>query len=700
MIMNKGQSTRSVIRARFVSRVNRPTRSRRLSSILTCGLFVLGGLSFAFFVIPGTSTMAVAAAAPTIWEHQDGWLTPSNLSIYLTTDGNQFNLSGSSQVSYQSASQANSATNGNYDLANVVGINLSANAPVASFYKYIGTSDGLFQAQIYWAAPGDSQLQTNGPINGITYQHLQAELSVGNNPNWEINPLWSYDNGINMTNVSQPQGGGSTAGSNLYAELGLSGAAFAAAFLPPPFDFIIGGSTMMVSDYLAIDGMLQTATHPVLGGGSGNSAAGGWQEVANFTGTSVNGAPYYDYENMFMGTTGTQLQINGFNNPTTMSSVENVGVGELILNATNQFAGWNSEYGQYCMDGASVAYGIQIVPAVSIGGWIDYGTTPAANCNVTLQQDYQGYYTNFVVSTASNGYWHFFARPNATYKLIASYPTALGTSSSLTYTIPTLPSAGSNYTINSGNPLVLCGGNKVSGQVTNQNTGGAINGAGVTLSDSNGSVTTYTNGSGDYTIYFPVTAYYHIVASAGGYNSAGTYETMDTGSSYTVDLALTPQSSGGGGGGCVLYGTDIALANGSVIQVQYLRIGMKTLSYNVNTGEFENTTVSAIVVTNVTSVIEVDGFIGISGLTDQPIYVMLSNGTPEWTMLGQLNYSMKLFDPLNSSWIPVYNLTTLHGNFTVFDITTTPGFKSGGIMRFDYVANGILLDRKICGGCL
>ncbi|MBX8645761.1 MAG: hypothetical protein KIS30_03255 [Thermoplasmata archaeon] len=89
-----------------------------------------------------------------------------------------------------------------------------------------------------------------------------------------------------------------------------------------------------------------------------------------------------------------------------------------------------------------------------------------------------------------------------------------------------------------------------------------------------------------------------------------------------------------------------------------------------------------------------DGMVKVTGLTDQPIYVQLQNGTEEWLLLGQLNFTMKIFDPLNNTWLPVYNITALHGNFTVYDVSAAPVYH-GSTLGGDYIANGIFLDDKI-----
>ena len=156
-------------------------------------------------------------------------------------------------------------------------------------------------------------------------------------------------------------------------------------------------------------------------------------------------------------------------------------------------------------------------------------------------------------------------------------------------------------------------------------------------------------------------------------------------------------TSGGGGGGCVITGTNITLSNGSTVPVQDLKPGMKTLSYDTATNLYINTTVSSVHETNVTRYIEVNHLIGISGFSDQPIYVMFQNGSTGWTLLGSLNYTMKVFDALNGTWMPVISIELIVHNASVYDVVTAKQFIVNGHTTVinDYIANGMLLDKKI-----
>lgn len=198
------------------------------------------------------------------------------------------------------------------------------------------------------------------------------------------------------------------------------------------------------------------------------------------------------------------------------------------------------------------------------------------------------------------------------------------------------------------------------------------------------------------------------------YNAATNYDintfVMESSSQYTltngytgyvpmmgVEVDAYQPSSSSGGGGCVLSGTEITLANGTLVPVQDLHTGMKTLSYDTVNGSLIQSTVTSVTETNVSHVLEINKNIYISGMGDQPVYVKLQNGTTEWQILGKLNYNMSIFDPSNNTWIPITSITMHNGNFSVYDVNTARQFISNGHTEVfnDYIANGILVDIKV-----
>ena len=206
-----------------------------------------------------------------------------------------------------------------------------------------------------------------------------------------------------------------------------------------------------------------------------------------------------------------------------------------------------------------------------------------------------------------------------------------------------------------------------------------------------------TNSAGYFTLYVPFNSSVTVSIYAPGYSFSA--QTIDSSTQISVSLTFSYTStppSGGGGGGCVLYGTNITLVNGLTTQVQNLYKGEKILSYNTQTHKLFKDKVKQVIIThNVTSVIRIDNFISLSGPNIQPVYVKTHDGRKEWIFLGQIVKGMNLFNPMNNTWVKVTNITIIIGHFTVYEVIGSREFWSQGHKRSDYIANGILVDRKI-----
>ncbi len=206
-------------------------------------------------------------------------------------------------------------------------------------------------------------------------------------------------------------------------------------------------------------------------------------------------------------------------------------------------------------------------------------------------------------------------------------------------------------------------------------------GSSISFSESSGSYSysVYAASSGS-TIYSPV-------PSSGTVYVSGN---VNTGITYSAN------SGGGGGGGCILNGTLVTVSWNRYLPVQDLSVGDRVLSYDPLTGHFINNRITAINVTEVHSILSINnGLLYVSGLTDQPIYVLTPNGTAQWIMAGNLSTSDYILDPQMGIWVPVFSLQVEYGNYTVYDLHGEKMFYQSGYMRFTYMANGLLLDRKI-----
>ncbi len=358
--------------------------------------------------------------------------------------------------------------------------------------------------------------------------------------------------------------------------------------------------------------------------------------------------------------------------------------------------------------GASSQVTFDLVPTVSLCGIVyenqqeQYGCkgVSAANTPVYLTQCYNGVNTVFCVKTNGSGNWQFFAEPGASYSLSNLNPQSYQGSAG--YHSMSLGQVSSS---DIGQQIIEPSFNdsmtSVYGTVIVDDNGQDIHvsGAGITAI-ADGSLTFYatTNSNGYYQLYVPMNTDVTVYVNSGSYSFSS--QSVDTGTSHSVQLnfvdTISTSSGGGGGGGCVLYGTNITLANGSTVQVQNLYTGEKILSYNTNKDRFFTDKVKQIIIThNVTSIIRIDNFISLSGPTVQPVYVQTANGTDEWVFLGQITDGMSLYNPLNNTWVKVTNITIVIGSFTVYEVIGSREFWDQGHKRSDYIANGILVDRKI-----
>lgn len=376
---------------------------------------------------------------------------------------------------------------------------------------------------------------------------------------------------------------------------------------------------------------------------------------------------------------GSDLEITLYINVKDFSSP-----GLLTISGSNyqgSYWQWDSHekvYGQ----GANTSLGIPLMPAYTISGTAYNDGTPGPNHYVEISQSSPGDPANptiFYVKTNSTGYFRFFASPWDTYGL------------SLTADYGNQPTVIVNAPDNEGGTNINLHGNwsTVQGYVKEQN-GAPYNGARVVISNGVTDYQAYTNYRGYYDFNVGQTGSYTITVYTIYNTESATVDMTSYGSTYTSYFTVASSS----GGGCVLSGTMITLANGSLIPVQDLKVGDHVLSFDVYKDRYVNTKVTSINVTNVTSIVDINnGELYASGLSDQPIYVKLANGEKKFLPLGDVNSTMELYD--NGTWIPLTGFSILNGHFKVFDVNTKKAFRHDGIVVWDYMANGFLLDRKI-----
>ncbi len=322
-----------------------------------------------------------------------------------------------------------------------------------------------------------------------------------------------------------------------------------------------------------------------------------------------------------------------------------------------------------------------------------YGTAytstgvPAANANIYIETT-----TGIAYEEQTNQYgqYGFFGVPGASYWVWGNYVTPFGSANSTYYEVTANGNGDvGGYTLA---PDLTIPATYIKGYVYGSN--GRLSGASVTATISGKSDSATTNSNGYYQILTNFAGTYDMSASHYDYYTGTGSVTVSLSSdawwNKTLEYHATPPP------GCVLFGTSITLFNGKTIPVQDLTIGKQILSYDFSNESLIQGIVNGITVSNVSHVWEIDGIIGISGVKDQPLYVQLQNGTEELLPLGELNNTMEIFDPLNSTWIQVYNITVFNGNFTVYDISASPPsvFHNDTGIQGDYIANGILVPDK------
>jgi hypothetical protein len=138
--------------------------------------------------------------------------------------------------------------------------------------------------------------------------------------------------------------------------------------------------------------------------------------------------------------------------------------------------------------------------------------------------------------------------------------------------------------------------------------------------------------------------------------------------------------------GCVLEGTPIMLADGSMVPVETLKRNTAIMGYNLEIGSLvtEKVTSNKRTVVDKVEVIN-NGLLTVTP-TNQPIYAR-HDGVAGWVTDPQdLKVGWELLNPVTDEWIPITSIEFKEGSFAVYDLRATA--------PDNYIANGLLLDRK------
>lgn len=646
-------------------RNQRANGAKKFGSSALVLLFTISGLSVALFVVPGTIGHA-RASAPTYWG-LDGYL--GNHTIYLTTNDYYSYLDQySNDVNFAQSWQNDGSLGFAYNVTNAINISLAENGqyPLNSTNPPPAGFPGM-SAYHYNPSTQTVNVNFNIGIAGVSNRTLAntyytayqlVQLSISGYPGSSQNPVAQiasdHTMGIN-TSGSNLQG---TSETTKFENLALDLLGFV-----PGLGFVIGSYATM-KDILSLVGAQ-------------------WYNQYIYS----NGAIYDEFTVLYAG---TQEVFTSAVNMTVALPISASGMKISIMGENMLPGGTNLQTGStqtnavsyinYTTSSNAVAYPSEVYDGgqPAVGQWVKY--VDQSNGSVFYEQ------------TDSLGQCTFFGPPDRTYDVYTTFNTPWGPSTG------EQPSYGYNKGTTAATTVFKSG--KFYGQVT---TNEGAKPASLSVKNPAGSsATVYTNSIGDYSFLTPYSnsaETYTLTASASfstateicSGSTGPVSDTINAGQSYLQDfyisMSCSPRSA------CVLYGSYITLADGGTLPVQNLSVGTKILSYNITSHSLFNGTVVKITSRQVSQVWYIDGILGITGLNDQPIYVQLQNGSEEWLLLGKLNQTMKIYDPINNTWLPVYNITVLHGNFTVYDISAAPVYHTS-TLGGDYIANGILIDDK------
>ncbi len=159
---------------------------------------------------------------------------------------------------------------------------------------------------------------------------------------------------------------------------------------------------------------------------------------------------------------------------------------------------------------------------------------------------------------------------------------------------------------------------------------------------------------------------------------------------YAVNTASSgcPQS----GGGSVAYGTLITLANRTQVPVQNLKEGMRVLSFNTTTSQYEISTITLLSVVETSDMLVIRTGeplpLRVDNATLQKLWVKKVDGTIGWLSVTQLRVGDSLFDAISQQWTRVSSIEKAPGgSHVMYDIYNTA--------PYDYIADRYLDPKKL-----
>ncbi|MGA8604797.1 MAG: carboxypeptidase-like regulatory domain-containing protein [Thermoplasmata archaeon] len=671
-----------------VSRVCR-TAGRSLASIIVVAILVATAV---VILVPKT------AAAQGDYPIEYGWIGwDGNSVIYPSMDSNMTYLAPISASAIVRGFPTSSA--GNNTITAGLWNETSSGQQYGAYYYWDSGEQVSVIIETFYAVSGFNYSGVGNPVQTVyeigAVNGTVALTGLGSSAVTFVKPGGDFL-GLNSTEgvPAKGTGGYDVTWLEPAVDAGLTAAAIGAGAVFPPAGIAITGISFM-NDFLAYLGLynyhsasINDLSDSTSSGSNPHIVAWGADQGGSYSSSKCkyDGAYGTCGQNVFGETYVVESQLV----PSAVTS------GSLQVSAVNQmWAGSSlSIAGPSGVNGASVSLSYPVEPTVSIGGTVSLwpGGPPAANSVVDLQQTPppgDGETTDIQIYTNSQGQWHYFAEPGASYvDSTVTYSNGLG-SDTIYLNVPSTATSetGQNPSANTAFNNV----GELQGSVTSSTTGGGIGYAEMTLTNNaNGDVTSVSaNSQGAYSglFYYPASSTsdsFHLVAAASGYCPASATLT-NIGPEEVVhqNLKLTPGC--GGGGGCVAFGTPILTTNGAV-PVQRLRPGQSIVEFNLSSGQLASGEIVSANATRVNEVADINFGALYLTPTDQPIFVR--NATFEgWLRDPQnLTTSDQLLDPVSGQWVHITNVHLVDLEITVYDVITTH--------LNDFIASGYLLDEK------
>ena len=151
----------------------------------------------------------------------------------------------------------------------------------------------------------------------------------------------------------------------------------------------------------------------------------------------------------------------------------------------------------------------------------------------------------------------------------------------------------------------------------------------------------------------------------------------------SVTFYNIPQGGGGGGGSCVAGTTPILLHNGKFIDASEIRVGDKVVTYNPQDNTYGTGKVQKVFITNQTEEMTINQYLQLA--PDQ--FVLTERG---WVQAINLTLNDSLFDALNSSYVQIFSISEMAGEYTIYDFSISNPDR-------DYIGwSNVMQDTVIC----